>query len=98
MTLVFALEPPLPDDLVHCLPPLEPASDRLEQQQIVVAASQGQSKRRLTAPKRKTCRVCPHQRIPPPSSFAASEPEARALCRHRRDGVGLPRFLPGRRC
>ena len=39
------------------------ASDRLEQRQIVVAAHKGQSKRRLTAPKRKTRRVCPDQRI-----------------------------------
>ena len=50
------------------------ASDRLEQRQIVVAAHKGQSKRRLTAPKRKTRRVCPHWRMSPPSSFAASEP------------------------
>ena len=58
------------------------ASDRLEQRQIVVAARKGQSKRRLTAPKRKTRRVWPHQGIPLPSLFAASEPE-RASCRHR---------------
>src|SRR5215472_16116547 len=58
------------------------ASNRLEQRQIVVAASKGQSKQRLTAPKRKTRRVCRYQRIPLLSSLAASEPE-RASCRHR---------------
>ena len=54
----------------------------LSKRQIVVATSKGQSKPRLTAPKRKTRRVCPDQRIPLPSLFAASEPE-RASCRHR---------------
>src|SRR5215467_7683386 len=61
------------------------ASDRLEQRQIVVGASKGQSKRRLTAPKRKTgafarveaylsplaCRICSLWPLMPARVFAA---------------------------